>query len=140
MINVVLDTNVIVAAFVARGLSNAVFELCLDKFEVIISNFIINETSKILKDKIKIPAERIIEIIDFLKESCRMANYESLKERVCRDKNNDEILALAKDSKSKYIITGDQDLLVLNKFEDIKIVSPRQLWEIARDMIFYDLS
>ena len=140
MIYVVLDTNVIVAAFVARGLSNAVFELCLDKFKVIISNFIINETSKILKDKIKIPEERITEIIDFLKESCRMANYESLRERVCRDKNDDEILALAKDSKSKYIITGDQDLLVLNKFEDIKIVSPRQLWEITRDMGFYDLS
>jgi uncharacterized protein len=140
MINVVLDTNVIVAAFVARGLSNAVFELCLDKFEVIISNFIISETSKTLKDKIKIPEERITEIIDFLKESCRMANYENLKEHVCRDRNDDEILALARDSKSKYIITGDQDLLILNKFEDIKIVSPRQLWEIARDMDFYDLS
>ena len=140
MINVVLDTNVIVAAFVARGLSNAVFELCLDKFEVIISNLIINKTSKILKDKIKIPEKRIAEIIDFLKESCRMANYESLRERVCRDKNDDEILALAKDSKSKYIITGDQDLLVLNKFENIKIVSPRQLWGITRDMNFYDLS
>ncbi len=139
MINVVLDTNVIVAAFVARGLSNAVFELCLDKFEVIISNFIIDETSKILNDKIKIPGERITEIIDFLKESCRMANYESLRERVCRDKNDDEILALAKNSKSKYIITGDQDLLVLNKFEDIKIVSPRQLWEIAKDLKLYNL-
>ncbi|MCL4415209.1 MAG: putative toxin-antitoxin system toxin component, PIN family [Actinobacteria bacterium] len=139
MINIVLDTNVIVAAFVARGLSNAVFELCLDRFEVIISKFIINETSKILKDKIKIPEERITEIIEFLKESCRMATYESLSQRVCRDKNDDEILALAKDSKSKYIITGDQDLLVLNKFEDIKIVSPRQLWEITRDISFYDL-
>ena len=42
MIKVVLDANVIIAAFVARGLSNSVFELCLDKFEVIISEYNIN--------------------------------------------------------------------------------------------------
>ena len=138
MIRVVLDTNVIVAAFVARGLSNAVFELCLDKFEVIISTFITGEISKTLKNKIKIPDVRITEIINFLEESCRITNYKSLKKSICRDKKDDEILALAKDSNSKYIITRDQDLLILNKFEDIKIVSPRQIWEISRDMGFYN--
>ena len=74
MIKVVLDTNVIIAAFVARGLSNSVFELCLDKFEVIISEYIIKEISKKLIDKIKIPKEKVNEIIDFLKE--RLAEKE----------------------------------------------------------------
>jgi len=138
MIKVVLNTNVIIAAFVARGLSNSVFELCLDKFEVIISEYIINEISKKLINKVKIPEEKVKEIIDFLRDSCTIANYENFKESISRDKKDDEILALAKGSSSKYIVTGDKDLLVLINFEDIRIINPRQLWEITKDMRFYD--
>lgn len=136
MIKVVLDTNIIIAAFVARGLSNSVFELCLDKFEVIISEHIINEISKKLVEKIKIPNEKVDEIIDFLRDTCTIFNYESLKKNICRDKKDDEILALAKSSNSKYIVTGDKDLLVLINFENVKIINPRQLWEITKDMGF----
>jgi len=138
MIKIVLDTNVIIAAFLARGLSNSVFELCLDKFEIIISEYIIKEISKKLTVKIKIPGEKVKEIIDFLMDSCTIFNYESLEKNICRDKKDDEILALAKGSNSKYVITGDKDLLVLTNFGDIKIINPRQLWEIAKDMGFYD--
>ncbi|MCE5329454.1 putative toxin-antitoxin system toxin component, PIN family, partial [bacterium] len=108
MIKIVLDTNMIIAAFVARSLSNSVFELCLDKFEIIISEYIIEEISKKLTVKIKIPKERVNEIIDFLRDSCTIFNYESLKKNICRDKKDDEILALAKGSNSKYIVTGDK--------------------------------
>jgi len=45
---------------------------------------------------------------------------------------------LAKGSTSKYIVTGDKDLLVLINFDNIKIINPRQLWEISKDMVFYD--
>ncbi|MCE5329733.1 putative toxin-antitoxin system toxin component, PIN family, partial [bacterium] len=77
-------------------------------------------------------------IIDFLRDSCTIFNYESLKKNICRDKKDDEILALAKGSNSKYIVTGDKDLLVLTNFGDIKIINLRQLWEITKDMGFYD--
>lgn len=46
-----------------------------------------------------------------------MANYKSLKENICRDKNDDEILALSRVSNSRYVITGNQDLLVLKNSE-----------------------
>lgn len=138
MIKVVLDINVIIAAFAARGLSNSVFELCLDKFEVVISEYIINEISKKLTEKIKIPKERVNEIIDFLRDCCTIADYKSFKKSICRNKKDDETIALAKCSNSKYIVTGDKNLLVLINFEGIKIINPRQLWEITKDMGFYD--
>jgi len=134
MIKVVLDTNVIIAAFAARGLSNSVFELCIDRYEVIISEFIIKEISKKLTDKIKLPLERINEIIDFLRDSCTLVDYEKPKEKICRDEKDDEILALAKNSESEYIITGDKDLLILENFSGIKIINPRGLWEISKDV------
>lgn len=41
---------------------------------------------------------------------------------VCRDYNN-FLLALAKDAKADFILTGDNDLLVLNPFEETSIIT-----------------
>ena len=40
---------------------------------------------------------------------------------VCRDTKDDFLLALAKDGKADYLITGDKDLLILEKFDKTKI-------------------
>lgn len=42
---------------------------------------------------------------------------------ICRDPKDNFLLALAKDSKANYLITGDQDLLDLKKFAGTEIVS-----------------
>ena len=39
----------------------------------------------------------------------------------CRDPNDNFLLALAKDGKANYLITGDQDLLVLQAFEGTQV-------------------
>ena len=41
---------------------------------------------------------------------------------VCRDPKDNYLLALAKDGNADYLITGDDDLLVLKEFEKTKIV------------------
>ncbi|WP_055076853.1 putative toxin-antitoxin system toxin component, PIN family [Pseudanabaena sp. 'Roaring Creek'] len=41
----------------------------------------------------------------------------------CRDRKDDKFLELAVNGNANYIITGDQDLLVLNPFQDISIIS-----------------
>ena len=41
-----------------------------------------------------------------------------------RDQNDVKILATAIESQSEFLITGDLDLLVLNPFESIQIVTP----------------
>ncbi|MBS1915743.1 MAG: putative toxin-antitoxin system toxin component, PIN family [Bacteroidetes bacterium] len=40
---------------------------------------------------------------------------------VCRDPNDNFLLALAKDGKADYLLTGDKDLLELKKFGKTKI-------------------
>ena len=42
---------------------------------------------------------------------------------ICRDPKDDKILALALNGKADYIITGDQDLLVLKLFESVQIIT-----------------
>ena len=41
---------------------------------------------------------------------------------LCRDKKDNFLLNLAKDSKSDYLITGDQDLLILERIDNCKII------------------
>ena len=54
----------------------------------------------------------------------------SLGERVCRDKDDDGVLATALAGRAAVIVSGDDDLLVLKKFRGIRILSPRQLLEL----------
>jgi predicted nucleic acid-binding protein len=50
---VILDTNVIFSAFATRGWANAVFELCLDKHTIIISDHILLELQNNFQKKLK---------------------------------------------------------------------------------------
>jgi predicted nucleic acid-binding protein len=45
--------------------------------------------------------------------------------RVCRDADDDLVLAAALAAKADAIVTGDQDLLVLKRFKGIPILNPR---------------
>jgi len=47
-----------------------------------------------------------------------------VKIEVCRDPKDNHILELATSGEADFIITGDQDLLVLTPFQDIQIVTP----------------
>jgi len=45
---------------------------------------------------------------------------------VCLDEKDDKYLSLAVSAKAKAIITGDNDLLILNPFKNISIVTPAE--------------
>jgi putative PIN family toxin of toxin-antitoxin system len=125
---IVLDSNVIVSAFASRGLCASLFEVLIVREKIIISEHILSEVSRILKKKVKLPEKNINEIIDFLRVTAEIKDYEKMTQCVSRDKDDDEIIALAVSSNSKIIITGDKDLLVLKKYKNIRILSPKDFW------------
>jgi len=45
---------------------------------------------------------------------------------ICRDKDDDHVLACALETKADYLVTGDGDLLILKKFHKTCIVTPRE--------------
>ncbi|HOZ88542.1 MAG TPA: putative toxin-antitoxin system toxin component, PIN family, partial [Bacteroidia bacterium] len=42
--------------------------------------------------------------------------------RICRDEKDNFLLALCEDGKADYLITGDEDLLILKKFKKTTIL------------------
>jgi putative PIN family toxin of toxin-antitoxin system len=129
---VVLDTNVIIASLATRGLCHSVFELCLDRFEIIIGSFLINEIETNLSKKFRLPKQLIRNIIEFLSENTTSIDIDDIPQGVCRDPEDARVLALAQKSGAAYIVTGDKDLLIMKKFASSKILSPRQFWEAIK--------
>jgi putative PIN family toxin of toxin-antitoxin system len=129
---VILDTNVIIAAFAARGLCESVFELCLDQHEIIVSTHILTEVKNNLQKKLKMPKQAIVQVIFFLEVHSTQMKPQTIPTPICRDPADDRILGLAKSAAPDFIITGDTDLLVLKEFESIPIIRPRQFWEFIK--------
>ena len=44
---------------------------------------------------------------------------------ICRDADDDAILACAAEAEADFVITGDEDLLILESFGKAKIIRPR---------------
>ncbi|GAQ94510.1 putative toxin-antitoxin system toxin component, PIN family [Thermodesulfovibrio aggregans] len=44
---------------------------------------------------------------------------------ICKDKDDDNIIACAVASNADYIVTGDTELLSVKKYKRIRILSPR---------------
>lgn len=126
---VVFDTNVLVAAFATAGLCSKIFQRANRRnFQLFISPFILQEFVETSKKKIGLPPEEIEGAMEILLEVVETVDPEERGIEVsgiCRDEDDNQVLACALACKARYIITGDQDLLALKIFDNIEIISPR---------------
>ena len=123
---IVLDTNVLIAALIARGVCHDLLEHCVLRHTLITSAFILNETYEKLTEKFGYATDLADEAVNLLRLRMKLVAAAKLERQVCRDPDDDNILATAVSGKCDCIITGDQDLLVLKAYEGIDIFSPRE--------------
>jgi len=127
---IVLDANVIIAAFAAHGLCESIMEVCLSEHEIVLSDDLLDEILRNLRLKIKLPKKIVANIGELLREYANIQIPVPLPSDVCRDPDDIKVLGLAAASNADYIVTGDQDLLVLKKFQGIPILNPRAFSDI----------
>jgi uncharacterized protein len=123
---VVLDTNVLIAAFIARGVCADLLEHCVLHHRLVSSEQILDELLQHLQGKFKYTAEEATEALDLLRSKVELAEPVALLQPVCRDADDDWILATAVAGNATCIVTGDKDLLVLKRFQQIEILNPSQ--------------
>jgi predicted nucleic acid-binding protein len=87
---------------------------------------------KKLTGKIVLPASIADDIIAYLREYSIIVAPLPLTDVECRDTDDLPILGAADAGHADYLITGDKDLLVLERYKNIPIVTPRQFWELLR--------
>ena len=123
----ILDTNILISAFVFKSeTANIVVRHAAKKHTLLFSESTFKELkSTLLKPKfaehIELPTIR-----NFLFNLVRIGEFVDPKIKIaeCRDPKDNKFLELAVAGNADCIVTGDKDLLVLNMFRGIKIISP----------------
>ena len=121
---IVLDTNVLIASLISRGKCYSLVEHSLEVHELISSAFILNELSEKLQKKFKYNLEDITEALSIFRAKMEIVSPSKLEQQVCRDIDDDWVLATALVGKAQCIVTGDEDLLTISQFKNIDIIAP----------------
>jgi putative PIN family toxin of toxin-antitoxin system len=121
------DTNVLLSAHLTIGMSKQVLDLCIEKHQVLLSEFIISEFLIKAEKKFRWPKEQCAFAGWNLRAHVTMVDPAPLAKPVCRDKDDDNILATALAANCDALITGDKDLLVLKKYAGFTILSPNEV-------------
>jgi putative PIN family toxin of toxin-antitoxin system len=134
-VRAVFDTNVLVAAFAAEGICSKILRRGRKKqFHLIGCPIILQEFERVLIKKFsatKNEAQSALKIVSEAMHS--IAHPSPLGQSVCRDPDDDAILACALEGKADYLVTGDVDLLELKIFKGIRIVTPRNFELLFND-------
>ena len=130
----VLDTNILISALGWKGNPNQVFDRIVKReVELVISDKQFNELSEALDyPKFQFTEEQkdrfeslILEIATFVKP---LEKIDVIK----NDPDDNMHLEAAVAGNVEYIVTGDPDLLDLNEFRGIKILTPKEFLELIK--------
>lgn len=121
---IVFDTNVLIAALVAKGLCHEVVVRGLGSCTVASSQPLLDELERTLRAKFRVgPAG--IAFLTQLGRQVQIVEPAPIDGPVSRDVDDDVVLATGVAAEAGVIVTGDQDLLVLGQYAGIDILSPR---------------
>lgn len=126
---IVLDTNVVISAVLWRGRPGELLDLAGDgSVRLYTSAGLLTELRATLaKSKLaRAVAATGLGIEDISARYRRLATIVrpiGLAEPASRDRDDDKVLACAISAKADFVVSGDEDLLVLGDYADIRIVS-----------------
>ena len=131
VIRAVVDTNVLIRALIKpQGTVGPVLaHLRAGDYVLIYSEPLLDE----LLDKLALPRirekyhveDQVVQAVVSLiaLRGNQVAPHRRIK--ICRDPQDDMLIEAAIAGNAEYIVTGDEDLLVLKEFETVRMVTPR---------------
>lgn len=129
---IVFDTNVIVAGIVAEGLCREILEIHVPEHTVVLSQVLWDELLATLRRKFGLTPDDL-PILALYRKQAEWCKPSKLPEAICRDPDDDWVLATAREGRAEAIVSGDADSLTLTSYADIEVLSPRQF--VARQSL-----
>ena len=128
---VFFDTNVLVSAFLARGLCADLLRLVLAEHTLVSSEVVISELREVLSRRGKLPIAQIHAIETFLRDQPIAPRPEQTLELGLIDADDEWVVASAVLINADLFVTGDQGVLACLA-PPIPIIKPRGCWEQLR--------
>jgi putative PIN family toxin of toxin-antitoxin system len=134
-VKAVFDTNVLVAAFVSEGVCSKLLTRARKRqFQLFVSHFILQEFERVLIRKLKVSRDEARDAVSLVSEAADVILHPpDLDTFICRDSNDDKVLACSLAAEADYLVTGDADLLALRSFRSTLIISPRDFESLFID-------
>ena len=126
---VVCDTNVLIAGLVADGLCRDIVKRRLPTQELFVSRILLAELDDKLREKFEIEPNDV-PLLAAYRERASLVKPAVLPKPICRDSDDDAVLATAVAANADVIVTGDKDLLVLKEYAGARILSSREFVEL----------
>ena len=127
---VLLDTNVLVAAFATRGLCADVVRVVLAEHQLITAEVVLTELRAVLTRRIKLPHATVEDILALLRDQEVVPKPPKPSDLPIRDPDDRWILAAAMAGRADVLVTGDRDLLDVAGKAALPIVDPRGFWDL----------
>ncbi len=128
---IVLDVNVWISGLLWGGVPGRIFDLAEEQqIAIFVSEPILEDVKEILgRDKLQakiqsldVTLENLLVTVGQLSELCPTTSVNITQ---LRDPDDAAIIAAALAANAEVIVTGDLDLLVLNEFDGIPILTPQ---------------
>ena len=121
---IVIDTNIWVSFLIGKNLSGLLDYILNEEVLVCVCDEQIEELkATFAKPKLQkyFDIEQITNFLNFINEYTENVSLKT-KTDICRDKKDNFLVSLALDSQAEYLITGDNDLLILNPIESTQVI------------------
>ncbi len=135
--HILYDANVLVAILSRRESILDLKKQLKDDTTHISSSFILAEVEAVLIEKMKVTKQKAKAAARLLERQSTIVRPKKI-EKICRDPFDDYILAAAVSGGADYLITSDKDLLVLEKYKGVVIVTPKDFMTDPRSVVNYD--
>ena len=126
----------LIAAHISRaGVCAELPEDILLHHELVISNYILEELTRKLKDKFNFPARDAAQIAAFLRRVSIVVLPVHLPPDLCRDPSGIPVLGTAIAGECSLLITVDRDLLDMRDIQGMPIIRPGEYWRRAAHIV-----
>jgi len=128
-VKIVLDSNVLISAFAARGLCADLFRELVASHDLVISDYILAEVYEKLVGKFRISAPVAIGIRELLTQYVIGQGELPEINVAIRDPDDVPIVAFAVAVAADVLVTGDRDLLDIASDLPVEVLSPREFYD-----------
>ncbi len=139
LLKLILDTNTLVSAFFWEGNEAELLrKIEQGKANLYITHEILKEVEEVIKrpkfhevmGKANLTPDQIMQKIVSLSH---LVIALKLNINVCRDEKDNKFLECAKSAKADYLVSGDEDLLVLKEYEKISIIRTSKILKLLEE-------
>jgi uncharacterized protein len=133
-VRVVLDTNVYVSGLLWTGLPHTIFSVAeTGQLLLVTSPAILEEVREVLARpkfaaRMRTLSTSVDELMESLLRLVQIIQEPKVTPVVLRDPDDDKFVACALAARVRWIISGDDHLLRVGRYKNIRMVTPQQFW------------